>query len=154
MYCCLHTMLCSTSALCFIIDTFVFFFFKQKTAYEMRISDWSSDVCSSDLFKTGLDQQFFGEGVADLNGWPLCFRILPEIGRRHGRAMDAVAPRLGADIDDRIADARCGRIEDLVGIGDAHRHRIDPDVAVIGGVEVHLASWEEGGVGNGGGSRG
>src|SRR3546814_19015723 len=30
---------------CFV----VFFFFKQKTAYEMRISDWSSDVCSSDL---------------------------------------------------------------------------------------------------------
>src|SRR3546814_10433882 len=29
--------------------TAVFFFFKQKTAYEMRISDWSSDVCSSDL---------------------------------------------------------------------------------------------------------
>src|SRR3546814_12047629 len=28
------------------------FFFKQKTAYEMRISDWSSDVCSSDLFRT------------------------------------------------------------------------------------------------------
>src|SRR3546814_6125985 len=27
----------------------VFFFFRQKTAYEMRISDWSSDVCSSDL---------------------------------------------------------------------------------------------------------
>src|SRR3546814_3674845 len=27
----------------------LFFFFKQKTAYEMRISDWSSDVCSSDL---------------------------------------------------------------------------------------------------------
>src|SRR3546814_3954272 len=30
---------------------FYFFFFKQKTAYEMRISDWSSDVCSSDLEK-------------------------------------------------------------------------------------------------------
>src|SRR3546814_9554415 len=30
-----------------------FFFFKQKTAYEMRISDWSSDVCSSDLNATG-----------------------------------------------------------------------------------------------------
>src|SRR3546814_15587735 len=28
----------------------IFFFFKQKTAYEMRISDWSSDVCSSDLY--------------------------------------------------------------------------------------------------------
>src|SRR3546814_9756683 len=35
---------------------FLFFFFKQKTAYEMRISDWSSDVCSSDLFDLfGLD---------------------------------------------------------------------------------------------------
>src|SRR3546814_4877848 len=30
----------------------MFFFFKQKTAYEMRISDWSSDVCSSDLNRT------------------------------------------------------------------------------------------------------
>src|SRR3546814_3577790 len=30
----------------------LFFFFKQKTAYEMRISDWSSDVCSSDLMTT------------------------------------------------------------------------------------------------------
>src|SRR3546814_6918233 len=30
---------------------FLFFFFKQKTAYEMRISDWSSDVCSSDLMQ-------------------------------------------------------------------------------------------------------
>src|SRR3546814_7885128 len=30
-----------------------FFFFKQKTAYEMRISDWSSDVCSSDLEDNG-----------------------------------------------------------------------------------------------------
>src|SRR3546814_10735208 len=32
-----------------MICMFIFFFFKQKTAYEMRISDWSSDVCSSDL---------------------------------------------------------------------------------------------------------
>src|SRR3546814_9420786 len=31
---------------------YVFFFFKQKTAYEMRISDWSSDVCSSDLHRS------------------------------------------------------------------------------------------------------
>src|SRR3546814_7472211 len=33
----------------------VFFFFKQKTAYEMRISDWSSDVCSSDLLRNDID---------------------------------------------------------------------------------------------------
>src|SRR3546814_10736706 len=35
---------------CFLLMIdLMFFFFKQKTAYEMRISDWSSDVCSSDL---------------------------------------------------------------------------------------------------------
>src|SRR3546814_8738713 len=33
----------------FLFCLLCFFFFKQKTAYEMRISDWSSDVCSSDL---------------------------------------------------------------------------------------------------------
>src|SRR3546814_18971547 len=38
-------MLCTV----FIVLCCFFFFFKQKTAYEMRISDWSSDVCSSDL---------------------------------------------------------------------------------------------------------
>src|SRR3546814_6366191 len=32
-----------------LLFLFLIFFFKQKTAYEMRISDWSSDVCSSDL---------------------------------------------------------------------------------------------------------
>src|SRR3546814_8770872 len=32
-----------------VVCTYFFFFFKQKTAYECRISDWSSDVCSSDL---------------------------------------------------------------------------------------------------------
>src|SRR3546814_1376604 len=34
---------------CISLLLFFFVFFKQKTAYEMRISDWSSDVCSSDL---------------------------------------------------------------------------------------------------------
>src|SRR3546814_3081029 len=34
----------------FVAGGHVFFFFKQKTAYEVRISDWSSDVCSSDLW--------------------------------------------------------------------------------------------------------
>src|SRR3546814_8321904 len=36
---------------------FLFFFFKQKTAYEMRISDWSSDVCSSDLGRRRTEAQ-------------------------------------------------------------------------------------------------
>src|SRR3546814_1782398 len=37
-----------------------FFFFKQKTAYEMRISDWSSDVCSSDLGRLAEDHRRHG----------------------------------------------------------------------------------------------
>src|SRR3546814_2780344 len=44
----------------FCIFVFCFFFVKQKTAYEMRISDWSSDVCSSDLHRLqdfGLERQ-------------------------------------------------------------------------------------------------
>src|SRR3546814_8768718 len=39
----------------FFMFVFCFFFFKQKTAYEMRISDWSSDVCSSDLICAALE---------------------------------------------------------------------------------------------------
>src|SRR3546814_1396820 len=44
------------------------FFFKQKTAYEMRISDWSSDVCSSDLFlPIGIGGQiYYAEGLEKL----------------------------------------------------------------------------------------
>src|SRR3546814_17814247 len=45
-----------------------FFFFKQKTAYEMRISDWSSDVCSSDLQNTGLF--WLARKPASINGPP------------------------------------------------------------------------------------
>src|SRR3546814_3489036 len=41
---------------CNEIYIFIIFFFKQKTAYDMRISDWSSDVCSSDLVDRPLIQ--------------------------------------------------------------------------------------------------
>src|SRR3546814_5094788 len=49
---------CCDFSLCYFLLDFIvcftlfIFFFKQKTAYEMRISDWSSDVCSSDLETT------------------------------------------------------------------------------------------------------
>src|SRR3546814_5233621 len=46
---CYVTVLFSIILLFFFLFVSPFFFFKQKTAYEMRISDWSSDVCSSDL---------------------------------------------------------------------------------------------------------
>src|SRR3546814_6684271 len=54
IYGCSLMMLCVVVTVCVLTydewkRSFMFFFFKQKTAYEMRISNWSSDVCSSDL---------------------------------------------------------------------------------------------------------
>src|SRR3546814_18248602 len=70
-----------------------FFFFKQKTAYEMRISDWSSDVCSSDLLGVYFEQRYglgpVGIGVALLGYGIPGFLFGPLIGRaadRWGRA--------------------------------------------------------------------
>src|SRR3546814_5816061 len=48
----IHDVVCFYCNLVIINCLLFFFFFKQKTAYEMRISDWSSDVCSSDLLKS------------------------------------------------------------------------------------------------------
>src|SRR3546814_2457959 len=48
MVCLVIFLMCYVGLYCWCLCCF-FFFFKQKTAYEMRISDWSSDVCSSDL---------------------------------------------------------------------------------------------------------
>src|SRR3546814_7753876 len=67
-----------------------FFFFKQKTAYEMRISDWSSDVCSSDLhIAIVLDRPQPAEGQL------LLAHRLVEGGvvRRHRQHLGAVAHR-------------------------------------------------------------
>src|SRR3546814_11811256 len=62
---------------------FCFFFFKQKTAYEMRISDWSSDVCSSDLdacLAFDPEHQWRGK-LVDMHpkDWPLTKKRNPTI---------------------------------------------------------------------------
>src|SRR3546814_4092674 len=61
-------MLCVSVLICVS-----FFFFKQKTAYEMRISDWSSDVCSSDL---PADNPFAEKGGVTAQIWSLGHRNL------------------------------------------------------------------------------
>src|SRR3546814_8802947 len=72
-----------TGRLCFVV-----FFFKQKTAYEMRISDWSSDVCSSDLLADELDlglvfEQRPGDDLrhGDVHAGQIAGRILEMPGR-------------------------------------------------------------------------
>src|SRR3546814_15359798 len=61
-----------------------FFFFKQKTAYEMRISDWSSDVCSSDLRRQDHDRG--GDIAAGLH--PRRGRLACDRGTHHPAARD------------------------------------------------------------------
>src|SRR3546814_2121279 len=53
----------------------LFFFFKQKTAYEMRISDWSSDVCSSDLPLNELRRKIKARDIDNL--MPLDANLVP-----------------------------------------------------------------------------
>src|SRR3546814_2231492 len=74
------------------------FFFKQKTAYEMRISDWSSDVCSSDLGHVPVE--VVGLQVKRVG-----------VGQEHRQALrDLLAiGRAQPDIDGRAAVARGGR---------------------------------------------
>src|SRR3546814_4101129 len=60
-----------------------FFFFKQKTAYEMRISDWSSDVCSSDLGLGSLPRATVKPMLADID-------------QRDRKFLSGLGPRFGA----------------------------------------------------------
>src|SRR3546814_5177205 len=81
----------------------LFFFFKQKTAYEMRISDWSSDVCSSDLV------QLHRVGVA----------VGMRLGDEAGRGIDIAG---SADGDEKVAVSE--RLVDAVHL---QRHLAEPD---------------------------
>src|SRR3546814_16902582 len=78
----------------------VLFFFKQKTAYEMRISDWSSDVCSSDLpvgsatwLATEMDEDGILFGLADLGFG------CPELGSFALAELEAVRLPFGLGIE-------------------------------------------------------
>src|SRR3546814_3687589 len=57
-------MLSIVDCICHVVGSFLF---KQKTAYEMRIGDWSSDVCSSDLLVPGDSEGYIGGGRRTVN---------------------------------------------------------------------------------------
>src|SRR3546814_1133082 len=71
---------------------FLFFFFKQKTAYEMRISDWSSDVCSSDLRGRQQGGEPPGGGPGGREG-----RAAERLGGGRTIGVHVRAPRAGPD---------------------------------------------------------
>src|SRR3546814_8698518 len=89
----------------------VFFFCKQKTAYEMRISDWSSDVCSSDLHEPGCDQRQPHAGPEEQRMAPGDARWLRRRGQQgrrdgHGECGDAGQ---GGKHDLRTEERRVGK---------------------------------------------
>ena len=86
--------------------------------------------------EAGFEQQLFGKWISDLHGRALLFRVSAEFGRGHGRAVNAVSSRLGAEVDDRHANPRSGCIETLVLARDPDRHRVDQAIAVIARVET------------------
>src|SRR3546814_774050 len=108
----------------------VVFFFKQKTAYEMRISDWSSDVCSSDLHLEAAADRARGTGR------DACARAPGHRPRRHrperravrvvlgagGRAPDEQHRRLRHGAPDRGEDGR--PLPRLVRVADARAPRL------------------------------
>src|SRR3546814_18928480 len=97
----------------------LFFFFKQKTAYEMRISDWSSDVCSSDLAVIErADQRDIGGGLAAF------------VGDKGQRCINRIEQRIGAHRHRLFAhfDAHNGKR-----IGPAHNSNLAPAF-----VRIHL----------------
>src|SRR3546814_12596851 len=80
------------------------FFFKQKTAYEMRISDWSSDVCSSDLRDRAIDGRGIAADGAGVDGVALV--------QRRWRAVAAVPSRargVRARVPDAVPGLRAAR---------------------------------------------
>src|SRR3546814_6594313 len=107
---------------------FFVFFFKQKTAYEMRISDWSSDVCSSDL--SGKDAHAFLDRVyanrmPKRDGGVVLAHWLNENGFIKG---EATITRLGPDRFYLLsAAAAAARDKDML----LQRRRADEDVEIV-----------------------
>src|SRR3546814_829074 len=131
--------MCDVSWLCYSLASYnviFFFFFKQKTAYEMRISDWSSDVCSSDLIADGLYRGGGASGIVPLSDGACevvaigegCSRF--KVGDRvagifmqswtAGEIADAdLASALGGSIDGVLSEYRLFDERGLVSIPDA-----------------------------------
>src|SRR3546814_4424580 len=119
-------MLCSC-------DVFIFFFFKQKTAYEMRISDWSSDVCSSDLEILQLGRQAEAMEEAEDQDGDLGVRLNPEQALEPAQVVHCLVDH--RQTDDRVDQVRIDM--------DAAEHAVQQRQTVAdseqGHVDAHVA---------------
>src|SRR3546814_4549113 len=87
-----------------------FFFFKQKTAYEMRISDWSSDVCSSDLDRPhGRTEKLALNQLS--GGYRIVLALVADLSRRMATANPHLSDPLQSEaivlIDEENGRASC-----------------------------------------------
>src|SRR3546814_7549441 len=117
----------------------MFFFFKQKTAYEMRISDWSSDVCSSDLLDVTdghavelgpLHEGFAQElravvGAQDLRQAVVGLELFEDADQARGRdrGIDLNVQRLAVEVVDHVEGAEAAAAGQRISheeIGRAH----------------------------------
>src|SRR3546814_13534841 len=111
--------------MCFI------FFFKQKTAYEMRISDWSSDVCSSDLI--GIEA-FFLQARDFCVAFDAIVKLLDD--RCRNRIGGTVERRADSGRQDEQSDAVAGHV--------SQRRRPDEREVKIGDGQIGGAACREG----------
>src|SRR3546814_3858164 len=111
------------------------FFFKQKTAYEMRISDWSSDVCSSDLYPILAVAAAFAKGRTVMRG--LGELRVKESDRLAAIAtgLDACGVRVAVDADSLTVHGSGGGAGSVPGGGTVEKHydhRIAMSFLVLG----------------------
>src|SRR3546814_17232625 len=85
-----------------------FFFFKQKTAYEMRISDWSSDVCSSDLLPVQLPDRLCAAGEPEEGGDLALYPAAAAAGADQGRDPPCRGRSSGGDLGHDEQRSRSG----------------------------------------------
>src|SRR3546814_2624723 len=117
----------------------MFFFFKQKTAYEMRISDWSSDVCSSDLILAAIDAVTLDEG----NDWFQPSNIeFTDVEVGNG-ATNVIPASARARLSIRFNDQHKGA--DLVAMIERIAHEVEPKAKILGKIsgEAFLTRSEE-----------
>src|SRR3546814_9951692 len=118
MLCVCVVLLCVVSPM--VCRVYVlFFFFKQKTAYEMRISDWSSDVCSSDLVIAS------AKGLSEFAKQEQVVILRTVDNQRMAGLYDISAIRLGAYADPPVY------ANDVVIIGDSPQRRLFRDVVSL-----------------------
>src|SRR3546814_13951889 len=133
--------------MCAMSIFFIFFFlFKQKTAYEIRISDWSSDVCSSDL-----GSNVHAAGIVTQRQRPQTASgtIFVTLEDEHGTVNVIVWPRVAQRrrkvlLNSTLLAVR-GRWEQVAGV--EHLVARDPEAlsAMLGGLQIGRAACREGG---------